>query len=270
MEDRFPGSLSSEKHQRHSTMHHQLQSNLLRLPSELRIAMYEYILDHIKTQPLYIARDVWTWKKPCTARSQHSRGWRFLNLLLSCRRIHNEAADTLYRKHGLCLIVDCTQDLSSQCLVRRRICPIEGYANVLKRVHSIRLKLFLTGELCQANVIVALLSWIKAVFAERHTPLERMTVEFCATCWKLECRPTAVIYTAQGLRDLAPARFEFQCGFSGMETEDAVIALAEHANKKRRIPIQPLSSEEALERLLQAWSKTVRTGMLHIQAPEVC
>lgn len=225
----------------------QLSCHLFRLPPELRLTIYEYILPPTKARSLYLTRDVCTWSDPKPHR-------KFLKYLLVCRRMTDEALDILYSRHELLLY-------TSHWALQTRVGGLQDYTDVLQRAHRVRLTLFVSGGLEQDNVLVALLSWLKAVLAEREKPLKLLTLEFCAIGWKLECQPTAVLYSAQGFRSLGPTKFRFQCGFSGVGSESAMEALMQHANDKIRTPSKPVSKEEAFEKYLNAWKKSRPQGL---------
>ena len=114
--------------------------------------------------------------------------------------------------------------------------------------------LFVAGRLEEDNVLLALLGWLKAALAEREQPLQLLTLEFCAISPKLEHKPTALLYSAQGFRELGETRFLFQCGFAGGASEDAMAALMQHPNVKMPSAVEQMTKEQAFNRYLEAWT----------------
>ncbi|KAF2173098.1 hypothetical protein M409DRAFT_17046 [Zasmidium cellare ATCC 36951] len=217
------------------------------LPPELRLRIYSYILPPTKPRALYLTRDVWTRKEPRPCRT-------FLGIFLVCRRMYDETVDFLYARHELLLG-------SAHPPLQNRVGALEEYTRVFQRAQRIRLTLFVTGELAQDNVLIALMGWLKAVLTERERPMKLLTLEFCAIRPTLDCRPTALLYAAQGFRSLGPTKFVFQCGFRGVGSESAMEALMQHANEKMRVPVRtPVSAEEALERFLVVWRRSQPAG----------
>lgn len=225
-----------------------------RLPVEIRLMVYEYVLGPTKPHSLYLAHDVWTWNAVKVRR-------RFLNIFLVCGQMYRETVDILYARHELSLY-------GTHWPLQTRLGALRDYTRAFLSAHRIRLTLFVTGELAKDNVLVALMGWLKAILAERTMPLKLLTLEFCAVHPTLRCQPTALLYAAQGFRSLGPTMFVFQCGFSGVGSERAMEALMQHANEKIRAPSgKPISAEEAYKRYSVAWNKSQPAGLAsHVRA----
>lgn len=221
-----------------------------RLPLEIRLMIYEYVLGPTKPHSLYLSHDVWTWNAVKSKRT-------FLNVFLVCGQMYRETVDILYARHELSLY-------GTHWPLQTRLGALKDYTRTILRAQRIRLTLFVTGELAKDNVLVALMGWLKAVLAERTRPLKMLTLEFCAVYPTLTCQPTALLYAAQGFRSLGPTKFMFQCGFSGVGSERAMEALMQHANEKIREPLgKSMSAEEAYEWYWVAWKKSQPTGLVY-------
>ncbi|KAK4507098.1 hypothetical protein PRZ48_000832 [Zasmidium cellare] len=216
---------------------------------ELRLTIYELSINPTKSRGLYLSRDVWT-------RKDREKPWRrFMKLFFVCRRMYDETVDILYKRHELLLF-------SAHPPLQNRVGCLTTFAHVFQRAQRIRLTLFVTGDLAQDNVLIALMGWLKAVLAERERPLKSLTLEFCAISPTLDCKPTSLLYAAQAFRDVGPTKFVFQCGFSGVGSESAMEALMQHANEKiRKSSRPPVSSEEAFAKYLVAWKRIQPAGL---------
>ncbi|CAK1354127.1 unnamed protein product [Cercospora beticola] len=139
---------------------------------------------------------------------------------------------------------------------RKQICKIEEYEEVLKWVHKLRIVLFVPQEARDERILLALMAYVKAVLAEREVPLESFTLEMCAFGGR-SCKPSAVLYAAQGFRSIKNVKFEFQSGFSGVGSESAKEVLVQDTKEKEEKSMgTDMSKEKALNELERAWSKT--------------
>lgn len=229
-----------------------------KLPLELRLVIYEQVFPATKARSLYIQRHVYAWNDQAGLPVSNNQTRTFLALLLTCKQMHNDLIDTLYKRHELALYTDRVSDLTAQSLVRHRLCRIEDYRNVLLRVHRLQFTVFVSGERSQDDSLLALLAYLKAVLGKREQPLESLTITMCAMGMQAQaCKPTALVYAAQGFRGFGPTRFCFQNGFSGMGNEAAIEALSGRGEEKMTRPIPVLTEEETLKRLDRAWKKTM-------------
>ncbi|PPJ54236.1 hypothetical protein CBER1_05131 [Cercospora berteroae] len=170
--------------------------------------------------------------------------------------MRNEALEILYKRHELQFYTTPSASLLAQDNTRKQICKIEEYEEVLRWVHKLRIVLFVPQEPRDERILLALMAYVKAVLAEREVPLERFTLEMCAFGGS-SCKPSAVLYAAQGFRTIENVKFEFQSGFSGAGSESAKELLVQQTAQKteEKSTDVDMSKEKALYGLEQAWSK---------------
>ncbi|KAM3415810.1 hypothetical protein BST61_g9319 [Cercospora zeina] len=236
---------------RRTGMNQQHESLIFRLPPELRLEIYKDVLGATLARPLYIQRHVWSWTQRCLKQTKSRNCHR---LLVLCHRMRLEVLEILYKRHELQFYTATASSLLHQDKFRKRICKLEDYDKVLQRVHRLRIVLFVPREPCEERALLALMAYLKAVLAERQEPLEKFTLEMCAIDAK-SCKPTAVLYAAQGFGSIANTRFEFQSGFSGVGSENAKEVLVQYAEKDTSKGLKT-PKEKALSELERAWSET--------------
>ncbi|KAF2212364.1 hypothetical protein CERZMDRAFT_97640 [Cercospora zeae-maydis SCOH1-5] len=237
---------------RSTGMNQQHDSLFFRLPPELRLEIYEDVLGATRARPLYFQRHVWSWTQHCLKQTKSRNCHR---LLVTCHRMKLEVLEILYKRHELQFYTATTTSLLHQEKVRKRICKLEEYEEVLQRVRRVRIVLFIPREPCEERTLLALIAYLKVVLAERHEPLEKFTLEMCAID-ATSCKPTAILYAAQGFRSIVNTQFEFQSGFSGVGSESAKEVLVQSEAKKDTSRGLDMPKEKALQELEQAWSKT--------------
>ncbi|SMQ45595.1 unnamed protein product [Zymoseptoria tritici ST99CH_3D1] len=145
-----------------------------------------------------------------------------------CGRIYEEMSDLIYRKLELAAYLD--RD------------------NVVKD-----------------TVVVAWLMWLKTVLEGTSGPLEKLTLWLCAAQWKLEHKPMAILYAAQGFARIAPTTFHLHCGFSDSMCEDIVSHEAVAEMKKTPGPPLLTQKEEAFENFTLGWNRSLPSRTVRLQ-----
>jgi hypothetical protein len=242
----------------HHAINRQSSCRLFRLPIELRLQIYNYLLTNVKPRPLHVGRYVWS-----SHNAQPRAGTLdYRNLLVSCGRAYEEMSDLIYSQHELTVYLDRVWDSGlarPTKLVGDQLGEVEKFGNLFRRLHRLNVTIFVTGEEAKDKVVIALLTWLKTVLVARERPLRMLTLWLCATGWKFERRPVAVLYAAQALGRIAPTTFHLHCGFQGPEcaaivSDEAIKRLPEG----RCAEAQPGTTEdEALRRFVGAWSQSL-------------
>lgn len=220
------------------------------LPLEIRYAIYEEVAPQLQPRSVYFDRNIYLWRKK-------GEGSRCPAILLVCKQIYAEASTTLLGRMELKMIYsDHAASASSATSILVKVCGLEEYTNVLQIVDRLQLTLFIGSTSQMIGVVINLLGWIKTVLAERDKPMRQLTVTFCATHWKTESRPSALVYAAQGLQMLCPTEFVFQCGFSGQECMAAreVLGMGQHKPSPTDRPV--VSKESAFQAFAKAWGNS--------------
>lgn len=116
----------------------------------------------------------------------------------------------------------------------------------------------MTGDnVVKDTVVVAWLMWLKTVLEGTSGPLEKLTLWLCAAQWKLEHKPMAILYAAQGFARIAPTTFHLHCGFSDSMCEDIVSHEAVAEMKKTPGPPLLTQKEEAFENFTLGWNRSL-------------
>lgn len=161
-------------------------SPLFRLPTELRIQIYEYVLADSSLCPLYIEGHNVRALQRSPSSGTHTA------LMRTCRAVHLEATDLLYENHTLHLLL-----LRPSLVEDHRhypvVCDLSDLKRHLERLQNVSMTVEYGSSVFQQYTAALVLRWVWYVLRSRPSPPAHVTIRMtddernrCAPCCTAE------------------------------------------------------------------------------------